>query len=308
LALALLNVVTPRLQSRGVAVSFTKRLTLPLAVASIFTILWSAPAEAQIGAPSPYPPPYPYAVGPTSAVRLEVTPRQAEVYVDGFYAGIVDDFDGMFQRLRVPSGEHEITLYRSGYRTARQRVYLTPDSTFKIKYQMQPLAPGDVAEPRPLPPNPPIPQAGQPQQGPPQPGPPQQPRAPQPGPPQPGQPQQPRAPQPAPQPPGPPQPGRPPQPPNAPLPPGAPGAGNPPAPDPSAFGTLSIRVQPADAEIVIDGQPWPATEGQDRLLVDASEGRHVVQIRKQGYIGYLTEADVRRGQTTTLNVSLRTLP
>ena len=43
-------------------------------------------------------------------------------------------------------------------------------------------------------------------------------------------------------------------------------------------------------------------------MLDLSEGRHVVQIRKPGYVGYLTEVDVRRGETTTLNVSLRTQP
>ena len=52
----------------------------------------------------PYPPLYPYRYHPMdnlrSAVRLEVTPKEAEVYVDGYYAGIVDDFNGTFQRLR----------------------------------------------------------------------------------------------------------------------------------------------------------------------------------------------------------------
>src|SRR5262245_49644668 len=44
----------------------------------------------------PYPYPYYYDTG--SSLRLEVTPKKAEVYVDGHYAGIVDDFDGVFQR------------------------------------------------------------------------------------------------------------------------------------------------------------------------------------------------------------------
>ena len=32
--------------------------------------------------------------------RLQVKPRNAEVYVDGYYAGTVDDFDGALQRRR----------------------------------------------------------------------------------------------------------------------------------------------------------------------------------------------------------------
>jgi hypothetical protein len=30
------------------------------------------------------------------------TPKEAAVYVDGFYAGVVDDFDGVFQSLPLP--------------------------------------------------------------------------------------------------------------------------------------------------------------------------------------------------------------
>ena len=68
------------------------------------------------------------------------------MYVDGYYAGVVDDFDGVFQRLSIEPGEHEVTLYRDGFRTVHQSVYLTPRSTFKLKYKMEPLAAGDVAE------------------------------------------------------------------------------------------------------------------------------------------------------------------
>jgi hypothetical protein len=60
--------------------------------------------------------------------------------------------------------------------------------------------------------------------------------------------------------------------------------------------------------VAIDGQPWPAAPGQDTIVLDLPEGRHVVQIRKPGFVGYLTEVDVRRGETTTLNVNLRTQP
>src|SRR5262245_60806499 len=72
----------------------------------------------QWGGPWGYPYPYRggYRVGPDGSVKLEVKPKQAEVYVDGYYAGVVDDFDGVFQRLRVQPGEHEIELYLDGYR------------------------------------------------------------------------------------------------------------------------------------------------------------------------------------------------
>ena len=48
---------------------------------------------------------------PAVAIRLQVTPRDASVYVDGYAAGVVDDYDGVFQRLRLVPGPHEIVIY-----------------------------------------------------------------------------------------------------------------------------------------------------------------------------------------------------
>jgi PEGA domain len=224
--------------------------------------------------PWAYPPyaPYGYYVA-DSSIRLEVKPRQAEVFVDGYYAGIVDDFDGTFQRLRLPPGEHELELYLDGYRTVHQKVYLTADNTFKVKYQMEKLGPGEQAEPRPQPPAPP-PNVAPGQNVQPYPGPPVGPGGHR------GQ--------------------RPPEPPGAPQTPSAPGAG-----EASGYGTLAIRVQPGDADVLVDGERWNAPEGQERLFVELPGGRHTVEIRKAGYRSYITDLDVRSGETTPLNVSLR---
>jgi len=54
--------------------------------------------------------------GPTGGLRLVVEPRDAQVFVDGFYAGMVDDFDGRFQRLKLAAGAHHIEI-RSDNRT-----------------------------------------------------------------------------------------------------------------------------------------------------------------------------------------------
>jgi hypothetical protein len=55
---------------------------------------------------------YGYSVG---ELRLQVRPRDAEVYVDGYYAGVVDDFDGVFQSLRLEEGEYRIEVVAPGY-------------------------------------------------------------------------------------------------------------------------------------------------------------------------------------------------
>jgi hypothetical protein len=70
------------------------------------------------------------------AVRVLVKPDTARVYVDGYYAGTVDDFDGLFQRLYVPRGRHEVTLKAEGYRTHRFLIYAVPSRTIKLHYTM----------------------------------------------------------------------------------------------------------------------------------------------------------------------------
>ena len=220
-----------------------------------------------------------------SSVRLEVTPRTAEVFVDGYRAGTVDDYDGIFQRLRLRPGEHEITLYLDGYRSLHERVYLNTAADQKVRHTMVPLPAGEAQEPRPEPPaiepaehmapneprnepnennpndlsveSPPVRRPGVPGG-----------------------------------------PGR-----------GGPGRGGPPprplpANPANAFGSVSIRVQPADAEVLIDGERWTGPATQERLVVELSRGRHRVEIRKEGYEMYSNDVDVRAGETATLNISL----
>ena len=72
----------------------------------------------------------------------------------------------------------------------------------------------------------------------------------------------------------------------------------------SAFGTLSIRVQPADAGIWIDGERWHLPDGATALIVEVGTGPHHVEIRKDGYKPFSTEVQVRGGATAPLNISL----
>ncbi len=87
-----------------------------------------------------------------SALRIEVKPAEAEVYVDGYLAGSVEEFDGFFQRLNLAPGEHEVVLYLDGYRTIREKLYLSPGASYKLRRAMEALAPGETSEARPEPP------------------------------------------------------------------------------------------------------------------------------------------------------------
>lgn len=214
-----------------------------------------------------YPPyygrvrPYYYYADFAASLRIEVRPRDAEVFLDGYFVGVVDDFDGVFQRLHAEPGEHDVELYLPGYRSVRQRIYLQPGRTSHIRLEMEPVAAGDPIPVRP---------SGTPRQAPADP-------------------------------PGRPDPSRP----RAPAAPGVPSTPVDPANRSEDYGSLSLRVQPGDARVLIDGEPWEGSAGAgDRLVVQVAAGRHVVEVQREGYRSYITEVTVRPGETTTLNVAL----
>ena len=105
--------------------------------------------------PYPHPvfgfPPGVYHHDSAVSLRLQVTPREAMVFVDGYAAGVVDDYDGVFQRLRLVPGPHEIVIYHPGLRTFRQSIYYNPGSTHTIRYSLDALLPGEAPEPQPQP-------------------------------------------------------------------------------------------------------------------------------------------------------------
>jgi PEGA domain-containing protein len=236
----------------------------------------SSPSAAQVIVGGyPYPA-YRYAAR-DAAIRFDVKPDKTAVYLDGYYAGVVDDFDSWYQRLYTSPGPHQITLFLEGYRTYTESVYLTFDNTFKLHHRMERLLGGEVSE-RPAAPAPapqfqgaPLPGQGAPL-----------PRGPygRPGPPPPNYPPSPQAP--------------------PPPPPGS-------APSEGQHGTLSLTVQPGDSEVLVDGNPW-RVQSQDRQLIELPEGRHNIQVRKTGYVGYLTDVQIHAGQTTNLDVRLKTQP
>ena len=68
----------------------------------------------------------PYSSFDVGELRLDVSPRHAQVFVDGYYAGTVDDFDGAFQSLKLTSGAYRIEIAAPGYETLVFDVRIDP--------------------------------------------------------------------------------------------------------------------------------------------------------------------------------------
>jgi hypothetical protein len=80
--------------------------------------------------------PYGYDVG---SVRLRVTPKDAEVLVDGYYAGIVDDFNGLFQSLKLDTGAYRIEVRKPGYETLVFDVRVQSNRKITFRGDMVPI-------------------------------------------------------------------------------------------------------------------------------------------------------------------------
>ncbi len=71
------------------------------------------------------------------SVRLKVKPRDAEVWVDGYYAGSVDDFDGVLQALKLDAGGYHIEIRKAGYQTLTFDVRVQPQRTITFRGDMK---------------------------------------------------------------------------------------------------------------------------------------------------------------------------
>lgn len=66
-------------------------------------------------------------------VRITQAPRDAQVFVDGYYVGIVDDFDGVFQHVNLEPGQHRIEVRVAEFEPISFDVYVQPGRTITLR-------------------------------------------------------------------------------------------------------------------------------------------------------------------------------
>ena len=74
-------------------------------------------------------------------LRLRVSPRHAQVFIDGYYAGIVDDFDGVLQSMKMESGPYHIEIVAPGYEPLEFDVRITPGQKIDYRGDLIPMRP-----------------------------------------------------------------------------------------------------------------------------------------------------------------------
>ena len=66
---------------------------------------------------------------PVGGLQLDIDPRRAQVFVDGTYAGLVEEFSGYFHHLELPAGPHDISVVAPGYEPLSFQVLVSPGAT-----------------------------------------------------------------------------------------------------------------------------------------------------------------------------------
>jgi PEGA domain len=72
---------------------------------------------------------------------LQMQPGSAQVYVDGFYMGAVDDFRRMIPGRPIEAGPHRVELRAPGYDTATFNVMIPPNETVTYRASLNATAP-----------------------------------------------------------------------------------------------------------------------------------------------------------------------
>lgn len=70
------------------------------------------------------------------ALDFDVSPERAEIYVDGQYIGVADDFDGFPSYLWLPKGTYDVAVYLPGFRTIARQYSVYPGVVIDVEDEM----------------------------------------------------------------------------------------------------------------------------------------------------------------------------
>jgi hypothetical protein len=100
------------------------------------------------GDPSAYGNVVPYGYGyggysgqPYGGLRIDLPQRDAEVYVDGYFVGTVDNFDGASQQANLSAGPHQIEIRSPEFETIQFNVNIEAGRSITYRGAMRELHP-----------------------------------------------------------------------------------------------------------------------------------------------------------------------
>jgi hypothetical protein len=82
-----------------------------------------------------------YSGRPYGGLRVDLPQRDAEVYVDGYFVGVVDNFDGVMQQANLEAGPHRIEIRSPEFEPIEFNVNIEPGRTITYRGSMRELRP-----------------------------------------------------------------------------------------------------------------------------------------------------------------------
>ena len=71
------------------------------------------------------------------AIDLDVSPEKAEIYLDGQYIGVADEYDGFPSYLWLEKGTYDLAVYYEGYETIFRQVSIYPGIVIDVEDRMR---------------------------------------------------------------------------------------------------------------------------------------------------------------------------
>jgi hypothetical protein len=82
------------------------------------------------------------------ALDVDVSPGNAQIYVDGSMVGTADDYDGFPSYLWLPQGTYDVVIFLDGYQTIARQISIYDGLVIDVNDHMQP---GQAVKPEDLP-------------------------------------------------------------------------------------------------------------------------------------------------------------
>jgi hypothetical protein len=83
----------------------------------------------------------------SSAMKIYVKPSRAAVFLNGSFAGHVDEFDGPGQWMQLPPGTYEVRITLPGYSPFESKITLMPQQKFELKTKLFRLTDSETQNP-----------------------------------------------------------------------------------------------------------------------------------------------------------------
>ncbi|MCG8461527.1 MAG: PEGA domain-containing protein, partial [Holophagales bacterium] len=79
-----------------------------------------------------------YGDGPPGALDLDVSPEEAQIFIDGEFVGQADDYDGFPTYLHLEPGTYEVAIYHEGYETIFRQYSIYSGVVIDVEDRMRP--------------------------------------------------------------------------------------------------------------------------------------------------------------------------